>query len=155
MFQVGFSLMNLTAILLPQDRCSMLAECFTDEHCFSKKDLSLASFCYVYIPPHYLFDLSVNCWHHAVSRFIQRQGSSFVLELSCIWPCSISQRRWGEEERLKLLSSWQIRTRNVVNQLTSIEQCVLNTLVHHDLVQPWLDQGTSLSDGSHVQIREM
>lgn len=44
MFQVGFILMNFTAILLPQDRCSMPAEHFMAEHFFGKRGLFLGSF---------------------------------------------------------------------------------------------------------------
>lgn len=144
MFQVGFSLMNLTAILLPQDRCSMPAECFMDEHCFCKRDLFPSQFLlYIHTPTLFIWPFSkllTPCGFNRFFFFFQRQGSSFFLKHRISGPAP-HLREGGEERKgSNSRSSWQIRTRNVVNQLISIEQYLLNTLVHHDLVQSWLDQ---------------
>lgn len=105
MFQVGSILMNFTELLLSEDRCSMSLNTLWLGHGFCKRGLILVSFCYIYIPPHYLFDLLVHCCHCAVFRFFffcyQKQDSCFFLRKHLIL-LPISEKK-GEEESPKFI----------------------------------------------------
>lgn len=88
-------------------------------------------FCYIYVSPHYLFDLLVDIvWSQVV--FFQKQVFSFFFLRKCHVSDSASYLKQGSEESLELPLFLGNEIQNFCKSSDQHEKCLVKTLGHHN-----------------------